>query len=229
MLGRTTRRTAQAIAIGVICTVGTVTRATTVFDNLNLPPEVTVFPTSSDGRFAQQFLSDESDTVVEIAVRLSRVGDPTGSLTFELWSDNGVDQPDLKLAGGDLGEISDVAAIPNDATDFVFANPMSGLTPGQAYWIVANYSNVNNNLDNDIGWSVTTSDAGSNGASFGYTSEDGGSTWQAHGDNSFFFDFWHQMAVITLPAPEGSVLTAGALAGFFVVGSRRKARRPTTG
>lgn len=222
MLNQTLRWTAPAAALGFVCAIGVPTRAETVYDNLTLDSEATVLPTQSEGRFAQQFLLQGGDTVTEVTVRLLRSGNPTGALSFELWSDNGFDQPGAKVAAGDLGTIDDVAAVPVDPTDFVLANAVSALDPEEAYWVVANYSNVDNDLDNDIGWSVVTSDAGSNGATYGYMSDDGGLTWQAHGDNSFFFDFWHQMAVVTLPGPGDSAIAAGALVGFLLVRFRRE-------
>ena len=178
--------------------------AGTVFDNLERPRDQFNSPLGNDRRFAQQFVMDDNSTVDEVTIELFRIGSVAGSMSIELWSDDGSDDPNAIVLGGELGTIPDVSEIPTSDTVFVFEKSVSGLVPSEKYWVIANFSGLTSELDasNTIGWPWSFTDAGTNGATNAHGSRDSGSTWVEFSSNTFpGFPFAppviHQMRVLT--------------------------------
>lgn len=111
-----------------------------------------------DVRFAQQFMMGENTTVDQVTVQLIRTGaNVTGSLSVELWRDNGSGSPllptDSEAMIAVLGTIPDVSQMARVRTNYTFDNPVTGLEPHQPYWVVVNHSGLNSPLStfNSIG------------------------------------------------------------------------------
>ena len=55
-------------------------------------------PDAGPDRTSQQFDLRGNDTVTEVGLQLFRAGMPTGSVTFEIWEDDGFGYPGQRVA-----------------------------------------------------------------------------------------------------------------------------------
>ena len=107
-------------------------------------------PDSGADRTSQPFDLRGNDTVTEVAFQLFRTGTPTGSLTFEIWEDDGFGYPGQRV--GTLGTIADVStfetvvqtfeefiALPGE-TNISFDTVVSGLNPEVPHHVVIDYA-----------------------------------------------------------------------------------------
>lgn len=110
-------------------------------------------PGGSDGKIAQQFQLGNHTNIDQVTVSLLRTrSNASGSLSLELWHDNGLgqpvspDDPTGKIAN--LGKIIDITEIPvGTFGEFSFDNLILGLDPNKSYWIVTNHAEVSGNDD----------------------------------------------------------------------------------
>ena len=157
-----------------------------LYDNLNLGndlpyPVLGPRPSSNtEDRFtAQQFFTNGNAVVTSTSFIMQRLGSPTGSLHFDIWSDdNGT--PGSQLAR--LGSL-DITTLPTTPTTFSFDEPVS-LVPNSSYFLVTDAIDMripNNNNSFRIG--TRTSDEGTFGASRFLVSAPGDEdTWLVLGD-----------------------------------------------
>ena len=151
--------------------------AANIYDNLRfvIIPELEVLPSESNRLFAQHFLMGENDRIDDVTVRLFRIGEPSGSLTLELWNDSEPGSPEVKL--GEFGSVTDVAQIGTDAMDITFEASIGDLTRLEEYWVVLTFADAAVAIDNSIAWSAFSTAAGTNGADNALVSIDNGVSW----------------------------------------------------
>ena len=155
--------------------------AEVVYNNLDTPTANAWWGggTPSDGepdagpdRTSQQFNLGGNDTVTEVALQVVRRGTPMGSVTFEIWEDDGFGYPGQRV--GTLGSIEDVStfepgvqnfdellALPNEAT-ISFDTVVSGLNPEIPHYIVIDYSEASGVAADGFQW-ANSADAGATG------------------------------------------------------------------
>ncbi len=196
----------------------TAIQAVALYDNIDNPSDYNVHPidesASSRGqdiRLAQQFLMGGHSVLSQVTVSLRRHGTVRGSVAFELWSDNGSDEPGEKI--DDLGVIPDVSTIfrptrgwpanKNDYELYTFGTDVAGLEPEGKYWVVSNFQGITSTLaeGNTIPWAISWSDEGSDGAAIALGWNPTSSGWvEFSGVFPGLSPIWHfQMQVLTLP------------------------------
>ena len=122
-------------------------------------------PDAGPDRTSQQFDLLGNHTVTEVDLQLVRFGTPTGSLTFEIWEDDGFGYPGQRV--GTIGTIEDVStfepavesfdeflALPNEAT-ISFDTVVSGLNPEVPHHGVIDYSEASGVQSDGLNWAVS--------------------------------------------------------------------------
>ena len=105
-------------------------------------------PLGSDRKAAQQFSTRGNATIDQVTVMLTRPrSGATGSITFELWHDDGsnrpmpVGDPTAKIV--DIGTVADVTQIPlGTEGPFTFDDLGIVVEPNSRYWVVLDNSNL---------------------------------------------------------------------------------------
>ena len=156
-----------ALAVTWLLTLSIPARAETVYDNLTILDKCSEGPggcwqgaNRPDRRFAQQFLLGGNTVIDEVTVQLARTGnDVLGTLSIELWADDGQgdpllpDDPNRLIAV--IGEISDVKQMPRNRTNYSFDTFITGLAPDSPYWIVVNFEGMVASSNAGVGWGTT--------------------------------------------------------------------------
>ena len=128
-------------------------------------------PDAGPDRTSQQFDLGGNNTVTEVALQVVRFGTPTGSVTFEIWEDDGFGYPGQHV--GTLGSIEDIStfepgvqefgellALPNEAT-ISFDTVVSGLNPQIPHHVVIDYSAASGVRSDGFNWAVAGGEDGS--------------------------------------------------------------------
>ena len=124
-------------------------------------------PLGPDRKAAQQFLTRGNATIDQVTVVLTRPrGGATGSVSFELWHDDGsnrpmpVGDPTAKIV--DIGTVPDVTQIPlGTEGEFTFDNLGIVVEPNSRYWVVLDNSKLENigGGEQSVGWMANWSEA----------------------------------------------------------------------
>ncbi|MEZ6121113.1 MAG: dockerin type I repeat-containing protein [Pirellulaceae bacterium] len=162
-----------------------------LFDNLEFPfDKVDVGPRFDSRRetLAQQFVTGNTDNISSIALRLQRVGSPSGNVMVEIWEDGGQGEPGTLIST--VGSF-DVATLSTTPEVLEFDALITQLSPNSRYHLVlnnedTNISSANNSYKFGVrGHTSDVQDEGTNGAAMTLVTDTGGN-WRILSDPSFF-------------------------------------------
>jgi len=141
----------------------TITGSATVAGGINVAPSIEALTTDSNYAFAtassnrdiaQSFTANVSDRINKVSVYLAKVGNPSGSITLKIATDNAGSPSTGNLAS---------TAIPSSSigvtpawVDVAFSSPPN-LTSGTKYWIVLDYGS--NSATNYWTWGRDSTDS----------------------------------------------------------------------
>ena len=127
-------------------------------------------PDAGPDRTSQQFDLGGNNTITEVGLQVVRFGSPMGSVTFEIWEDDGFGYPGQHV--GILGSIEDISTfepevqsfgefltLPNEAT-ISFDTVVSGLNPEIPHHVVIDYSEASGVQSDGFNWAVAGGEDG---------------------------------------------------------------------
>ena len=133
-------------------------------------------PDAGPDRTSQQFDLRGNHTVTEVALQVSRGGTPTGSVTFEIWEDDGFGYPGERV--GTLGAIEDISIFePADPEDLgseptlTFDTVIGGLNPALPHHVVIDYSEASGVGADGFRWAVGGGEEGTGPATLAVATE----------------------------------------------------------
>ena len=122
-------------------------------------------PLAGPDRTSQQFDLRGNSTVTEVALQVFRRGMPTGSVSFEIWEDDGFGYPGQRV--GTLGAIEEISTFePADPEDLgseatlTFDTVIGGLDPALPHHVVIDYAEASGVGADGFRWAVAGGEEG---------------------------------------------------------------------